>query len=173
MQIPQKLDMYNATIPILLRGLTNLEKILDKAIAHCTEKGVSDEAALKSHLIFDMRPLDFQIRVTCDTAKGAAARLGGVESPSFEDNETTFAQFKERIAKTKAFIASVPAAGFEGSETREIVLTFGDRKFPFVGYTYLIGFVLPNFYFHISTFYNILRTNGVKLGKADFLGGQD
>lgn len=171
MQLPTKLDMYNASIIPLSRGLQNLSKILDKAIEMRGAKNLNDATILNARLVFDMLPFSRQIQICCDTAKGAAARLSGTDAPVHEDNEVTLEELKARIEKTLGFINSVPAEKFEGTETKEIVLKFGPNEFPFVGYSYLTGFVLPNFYFHSSIAYALLRQNGLNLGKADFLGG--
>ena len=171
MQLPTKLDMYNASIIPLSRGLDGISKILDKAIEMRNSKNLTDATILNTRLIVDMIPLTRQIQIMCDTAKGAAARLSGTEAPVHEDTETTLEELKERVSKTLAFINSVAPEKFENSETKEIVLKFGAVEFPFVGYSYLTGFVLPNFYFHYSIAYAILRQNGLSLGKLDFLGG--
>ena len=170
-QMPTKLDMYNASVPPILRALKNLQAILVKAKTYCEGKKISDETLLGARLALDMLPFKTQITIMSDNAKGAVARLGLVDIPKFEDTETTIDQLIERLQKTADFVASVPAAGFEGSEKRDIVLTFGTQSFPFVGYSYLTGFVLPNINFHMTIAYAILRMNGVPLGKGDYLGG--
>ncbi|KAF0106028.1 MAG: hypothetical protein FD163_1961 [Hyphomonadaceae bacterium] len=170
-QMPTKLDMYNASVIPLIRGLENLGKVLVKTKAFATEKNISDETILNARLTLDMLPFKRQIGVVCDTAKGAAGRLAGVDYPSMEDNETTLDEVIERVGKVADYLKSVSPAGFENSETKSIVLKFGPNEFPFVGYSYLTGFVLPNFYFHFSIAYAILRTNGMVLGKGDYLGG--
>jgi hypothetical protein len=121
-------------------------------------------------LIADMFPLSRQVQIACDTAKGAVARLAGVEVPKHDDTEQTVAELKARIAKTLDFIGSVPAAKIDGSEEREVVLRLGGQERKFTGLQYLLGHAWPNFYFHVTTAYNILRANGVELGKRDFIG---
>jgi hypothetical protein len=118
-----------------------------------------------------MFPLTRQVQIACDTAKGAVARLAGADIPKHEDTEQTFAELKARIAKTLDFIESVPAAKVDGSEDREVVLKMRAGDMKFTGLEYLLGFAYPNFYFHVTTAYDILRHNGVELGKRDFLGG--
>jgi len=166
-----KIDMYHASVPVLLRALTNLKGILSKAEAWAKEKNIKDETVLNARLALDMLPFAKQIQLSSDSAKGAAARLGGVDVPSFADTEATFSELHERIQKTIDFMQSVPQDGFDGSETRHIVLKFPNSSMEFDGLSYLAGFVLPNFFFHVTTAYAILRHSGVPLGKADFLGG--
>jgi len=168
---PATIDMYHASVPILVRALTNLKTILSKAEAWAEEKKVSETTVLNARLALDMLPFTKQIQIATDNAKGAAARLGGVENPVYADDETTFAQLHERLQKTIDFMNSVPKAGFEGSESREIVLKFPSRTMEFTGLAYLTGFVIPNLFFHVTTAYAILRHSGVPLGKSDFLGG--
>lgn len=165
-----KISMYQASAPRFANALTNLAAILDKAQAHAEAKKI-DPAVLGSlRLIADMFPLARQVQIACDTAKGAVARLAGVEVPKYEDTEQTIAELRARIAKTLDFVASVPAAKIDGSEEREVVLKLGGQERKFTGLQYLFGHALPNFYFHVTTAYNILRANGVDLGKRDFIG---
>ena len=166
-----KIDMYHASVPIVLRALTNLKSILGKAEAWAAEKNVKEETVLNARLALDMLPFAKQIQLVSDSSKGLAARLGGVENPSYADDETTFAQLHERLQKTIDFISSVPQANFDGAEGREVVLKFPSRTMEFTGLAYLTGFVIPNLFFHVTTAYAILRHNGVPLGKSDFLGG--
>jgi len=165
------LSMYQASVPVLVRALNNLAAILTKAEADATARGIDPTVFLTARLAPDMLPLTRQVQIASDSAKGAAARLGGVEIPSFPDTETTFAELHERIAKTIAFIEGIDKAAIEGSAARDIVLKFPGREIPFTGVTFLTGFVLPNFYFHVTTAYAILRHNGVVIGKMDYLGG--
>lgn len=165
------IDMYHASVPVLVRALTNLKSILSKAEAWAKEKNVKDDTVLNARLALDMLPFVKQVQIASDNAKGAAARLGGVDVPSYADTEATFAELHERIQKTLDFIQSVPQAGFDGSESRDIVLKFPNSTREFDGLGYLTGFVMPNFFFHVTTAYAILRHCGVPLGKADFLGG--
>ncbi len=157
-------------VPALTHSLTALSKILAKAQAYEEAKKMKPDVIPNLRLIADMLPFWRQITICCDHAKGAAARLSGTDNPSFADEETTLVELQERIAKTLAFIATVPAAAFEGAEDRTISLKAGPRELSFAGGQYLSGFALPNFYFHMSTAYNILRVNGVEIGKTDFLG---
>ncbi len=167
-----QITMYDTLVPTANRMLGNLSTFLDKAEALATAKKIDAAVLLNSRLAPDMLPLTRQVQIATDMAKGAAARLTGTEIPKFEDNETTIAELKARIAKTLAFVNSVDAAKFGGSEDREVTLQTrtGDRHFK--GLNYLRDYVLPNVYFHTTTTYAILRHNGVELGKNDFIGAQ-
>ena len=165
-----KISMYQASAPRFANALRNLSAILDKAQEHAEAKKL-DPAVLGSlRLIADMFPLARQVQVACDTAKGAVARLAGAEIPKYEDTEQTLAELKARIAWTLDFVASVPAAKIDGSEEREVVMKMRGQDVKFSGLQYLFGHAWPNFYFHVTTAYNILRANGVELGKRDFIG---
>lgn len=164
------LSLYDVSIPSLTLGLTNLSAILDKAATHAETKKVDPKALADSRVIADMFPLKRQVQIACDTAKAAAARLAGVDIPKHEDAESTFEELKERIAKTIAFVESVKADQVNASEAREIVLQFPRITLKFTGSDYVTKYVLPNFYFHVTTAYAILRKNGVDLGKGDYLG---
>ncbi|HEY8250829.1 MAG TPA: DUF1993 domain-containing protein [Burkholderiales bacterium] len=165
-----KISMYQASAPRFANALRNLSAILDKAQAHAEAKKL-DPAVLGSlRLIADMFPLARQVQVACDTAKGALARLAGAEIPKYEDTEQTIAELKARIARTLDFVASLPAAKIDGSEEREVVMKMRGQDVKFSGLQYLFGHAWPNFYFHVTTAYNILRANGVELGKRDFIG---
>jgi uncharacterized protein len=164
------LSLYDISIPPLTLGLNNLSAILDKAAAHAEARKVDPKVLADSRLIADMFPLKRQVQIVCDTAKGAAARLGGVEIPKHEDTESNVVELKERIAKTLAFIGSIKADAVNGAEASEVVLKFPNVTLKFSGRDYVTKFVLPNFYFHITTAYAILRSNGVEVGKNDFLG---
>ena len=164
------ISMYEISIPVLTRGLTNLSAILDKAAAHATAKKF-DSAVLASLRLFpDMHPLVRQVQIACDTAKGAAARLAEVDVPKHEDTEVTFAELKARIAKTVDFLKSITAAQLKDAESRSIEIKFPNGAWKFTGIDYVTGFVLPNFYFHSSMVYALLRKAGVEIGKGDFLG---
>lgn len=163
------ISMYEASVPTLLRFLGNLDKWLDKAQAHADLKKFDTTVLVRGRLAPDMLDLARQVQIATDNAKGCVARLAGVEPPKYEDNEGTFAELKERIAKTAAYVASFKPEQFEGSETRDIVLKFPSVTFEFKGKDYLLNFLLPNFLFHITTAYNILRHNGVEIGKNDYL----
>jgi uncharacterized protein len=164
------ISMYDFSIPVLTRGLTNLSAILDKAAAHAAAKKFDSAVLAQSRLFPDMYPLVRQVQIACDTAKGAAARLAGVEVPKHEDTEATFADLKARIAKTLDFVKSITAAQVKDSETRNIEIKFPTGSWKFTGLTYLADFVLPNFYFHIGIVYALLRKAGVEVGKSDYLG---
>ncbi len=164
------ISMYQASAPRFANMLRNLSALLDKAEAHCAAKKI-DPLALTSYRLYpDMFPFTRQVQIACDTAKGAVARLAGVDIPKHEDTEHSFAELKARIAKTLDFVESVPAAKIDGSEEKEIVLAMRSGELRFKGMQYLLGFAYPNFYFHVTTAYDILRHNGVELGKRDYLG---
>ena len=164
------ISMYQASVPRFVNILGNLSGILDKAQAHIDAKKI-EPAELPSYRLFpDMLPMTKQVQIACDAAKGVVARLAGVEIPAFEDNETTIADLKARVAKTVAFIQSVPQAQIDGTEDKEIVIKRGDKETRYNGMQFLLGHAVPNFYFHVATTYNILRHNGVEIGKRDFLG---
>jgi hypothetical protein len=162
--------MYQASIPALVQMLNNLSAILDKAEAHAQDRKIESEVLLNYRLAPDMLPFIRQIQIAADLAKGAAARLAGVEVPKHDDTEKTFADLKARITNTVAFVQSIQPSDIDGSEGREINLTLGEHKMNFKGQPYLVHFVLPNFYFHCTTAYDILRLCGVELGKRDFIG---
>jgi hypothetical protein len=164
------ISLYDVSIPIFTLSLTNLSAILDKAASHGEAKKVDPEVIPQARLIVDMLPLSAQIQIACDTAKGAAARLAGVEAPKHEDTEATLAELKARVAKTMDFIKTIKPEQLQGAETREIVLQFPHTTLKFNGISYLTNFVLPNFFFHVTMAYALLRKNGVDLGKRDFLG---
>lgn len=162
--------MYQASAPRFVNLLKNLSSLLDKAQAHAEARKI-DAAALTAFRLYpDMFPLTRQVQIACDTAKGAVARLAGIEIPKHEDTEQTFAELKARIDKTVAFIESVKPAQIDGSQGKEIVLKLRGQDVKFGGLQYLLGFATPNFYFHATTVYNILRHNGVDIGKRDFIG---
>ena len=165
-----KISMYQASAPRFGNMLRNLSALLDKAQAHCEAKKIDPLALTQFRLYPDMFTLARQVQIACDTAKGAVARLAGVEIPKHEDTEQTFPELKARIAKTLEFVESVPAAKIDGSEEREVALKLRGNDVKFSGLQYLLGFAYPNFYFHVTTAYVILRHNGVELGKRDFIG---
>ena len=162
--------MYQASIPAFVKMLNTLSTILDKAEAYAAERKIDPDVLLNWRLAPDMFPLTKQIQLTSDFAKGAAARLAGKEVPKYADEEKTFAELKARIAKTVKFIESFASRDIDGSEGRDITLSVGQRELRFKGEPYLLDFVLPNFYFHVTTAYAILRRCGVEIGKRDFLG---
>lgn len=163
--------IYQASIPVFIRMFGNLSAILDKAVAHAEAKGIAPALLLEARLAPDMYPLPRQVQLATDSAKGCGARLAGIEIPSFEDNETTFAELQARIAKTLGFLQGIDPARFEGSAERRITLKLPGQELQLEGAVYLNAFVLPNFYFHLTTAYNLLRHQGVPLGKLDYLGG--
>ena len=164
------ISMYQASVPRFVNILGNLSNILDKAQVHVDAKKL-DVASLTGYRLFpDMLPLTTQVLIACDTAKGVVARLAGLEIPVYEDTEKTLADLKARIAKTIAFIQSVSAQQIDGTEEKAIVTKRGDKETHYKGMQFLLGHAIPNFYFHVSTTYNILRHNGVEIGKRDFLG---
>ena len=162
--------IYDASIPVFIRTLNALDACLDKAQIHADELKFDFNNLLSARLAPDMFSLGRQIQIACDFAKGVSARLAEVEMPDFADNEVSLAEYKERIAKTIAFIQSIPAEKFEGAESREIVIVRKDTKREYSGLVYLHHAGMPNFYFHVTTAYNILRHNGVAIGKKDFIG---
>jgi hypothetical protein len=164
------LTMYQASIPAFVRMLGNLSAILDKAAAHAEAKKIDPAVFINARLAPDMFPLSRQVQIATDMVKGCAARLAGIEVPRYEDNETTFAELQARIDKTKTFLQSVNASQIDGSEQHQITLKFGSRELSFLGQAYLLDFVLPNFHFHLSMTYAILRHNGVEIGKKDYIG---
>jgi hypothetical protein len=162
--------MYQASVPAFVQMLNNLSAMLDKAEAYSENRKIDPEVLLNYRLAPDMLPFIRQVQIAADLAKGAVARLAAVEVPKHDDTEKTFADLKGRLAKTAAFVQSVQPNDIDGSEDREINLTLGEHKMSFKGQPYLLHFVMPNFYFHCTTAYDILRHCGVELGKRDFIG---
>lgn len=167
------LSIYDATIPPLKRALSNLAAILKKGEEYADAKKVDHQVLLNSRLFVDMYPLTRQVQIATDMSKGAGARLAAIEIPKYEDNETSFAELQARIVKTIAFLDAIKPEQLAGTETREITITIRKTDLKFSGQDYLLKWVLPNVYFHITTAYNILRHNGVELAKQDFLGPRD
>ena len=164
------ISMYQASVPRFANILGNLSGILDKAQAHVDAKKI-DATVLTGYRLFpDMLPMSTQVQIACDTAKGVVARLAGVEIPAYEDNEKTLADLKARVARTIAFIQTMTPAQIDGTEDKEIITRRGDKETRYTGMQFLLGHAVPNFYFHVTTTYNILRHNGVEIGKRDFLG---
>ncbi|WP_010490277.1 DUF1993 domain-containing protein [Pseudomonas sp. S9] len=164
------LSMYQASVPVFIRMLNNLEAILDKASAHAEAEGFDSTVLVNARLAPDMYPLARQVQIATDAVKGCVARLAGVDVPSYADDEASIAELKARIAKTLAFIQTVKPEQIDGSEDKTINIKLPSRELSFNGQMFLLHFALPNFYFHISCSYAILRHNGVKIGKMDFLG---
>ena len=164
------ISMYQASVPVFTRMLNNLATILEKAAAHAEAKKIDPAVFTNDRLYPDMLPLARQIMIASDTAKGGAARLAGVEPPSYEDNETTFPELIERLRKTIAYLNTLKPAQIDGSEKKTITLKTRNDTLTFEGMTFLLNRALPNLYFHVSTAYAILRHNGVDIGKKDYLG---
>lgn len=162
--------MYQASAPLFRQGLTSLAAFLDKAVAQCAERKIDPAVLLADRLAPDMLPFTRQVQLTADFAKNTMSRLAGREPPKLDDIETTVPQLQQRIARTLALIDGAPAAEVDGSEGREITLTVGGQSMSFTGQHYLLHFALPNFFFHLTTAYLILRHNGIQIGKRDFMG---
>lgn len=167
------ISMYQSSVPVFTRMLTNLSAILGKAGEHAAARKIDPAVLLGARLFPDMFSLTRQVQVACDFAKGAAARLAGVEPPKFPDEEKSFDDLKARITKTIDYIKEFKANQIDGSEGRAISLPIGGQTYNFKGQGYLVNMVLPNFYFHLATAYDILRHNGIELGKRDFIGALD
>jgi hypothetical protein len=164
------ISMYAASVPVFKQILGSLSDILDKAEAHATAKKIDPHALLQARLFPDMFPFARQIQIAADFSKGACARLAGLAVPKYEDTEQTFADLRARIAKTVAFIDSCTPAQIDGSEERDITTSAGPNSKTFKGQAYLLHYALPQFFFHATTAYGILRHNGVEVGKKDFIG---
>ena len=164
------ISMYSASVPIFVRTLTNLLTWLDKAEAHAAAKKYDTSVLIAARLAPDMLPFTRQIQIASDTVKFCVARLAGVEGPKFEDTEASFDELRARVRKTVDYLQSVPAAQIDGSEDRDVALPRRDGTLMLKGEAYLKHYVLPNFFFHMTTAYALLRHNGVELGKRDFLG---
>ncbi len=163
--------IYSASVPVFQQMLRSLDGLLSKAESHAESRKIEPAALLQARLFPDMFPLLRQVQIAADFAKSVSARLANVEVPSYEDNEQSFADLHARIGKTQAFIANLDAAAFEGAQTRDIVLRPGTPKERrFNGQTYLLHYGLPQFFFHVTTAYALLRHNGVEVGKLDFMG---
>ena len=167
------LSMFDTTIPPLRRALSSLSHILKKGEAYADAKSIEHAVLLNARLFPDMYPIIRQVYIVTDMSKGAAARLAGLEVPKYEDTETTFAELQARITKTLAFIDSVKPEQLVGNATRDITITVRKTDLHFTGQDYLLKWVMPNVYFHVTTTYNILRHNGCGLGKPDFLRLKD
>lgn len=164
------ISMYSASVPTFIRTLTNLAGILEKAQAHAETKKIKPEALLNARLFPDMFALTRQVQIASDFAKGTVARLAGIEPPSYADTESSFAELIARVQKTVNFLKTIKAEQVDGSENRDIVLKMHTGELKFKGEAYLVQFSLPNFYFHATTAYAILRHNGIAIGKMDFIG---
>jgi hypothetical protein len=164
------ISMYQVAVPAFLQMLNSLSGVLDKAKAHVAERKIDPAVLLQYRLAPDMFPLTRQVQIATDHAKGCCARLAGVDVPKYSDDETTLADLKARIARTAEFVGSFQPEQIDGSEERDITITAGSRQLQFKGQQYLLHFALPNFYFHVTAAYAILRHCGVPIGKRDFLG---
>lgn len=164
-------DLHTLTAPVFIRALTALSKILDKGRAFADDQGIAHADLLDARLIEDMGNLVSQVQRVSDSAKGCMVRLGEQENVVMEDNEVSFDDLQARIAKTIAFVQSVPASAVNGREDAPIVLKFPNGEMNFTGRDYVLGFVIPNFFFHVTTAYALLRMKGVPVGKIDYLGG--
>ncbi|MEI7574261.1 MAG: hypothetical protein RLZZ541_1244 [Pseudomonadota bacterium] len=167
------ISMYQASVPAMIKTLSNLRNLLEKASTHAEAKKIDPSVLVNARLYPDMFPLSRQVQIATDMAKGAASRLAGQEVPSYEDNEATFPELIARLDKTIALLATFKPGDIDGSEDRTITLPMRDRTLTFKGLPYLIDYVLPNVYFHTTTAFAILRHNGVEIGKKDFLGKVD
>jgi len=164
-------SVYEASIPPMIHFFEGLSKILHKAVHQAKERDMPLSELLEARLAPDMHPFPRQIQIASDIAKLGAARLTGTEAPSFPDTETTFPELQDRIRKTIDYLKSVPQEKFEGSEDRSVTLKFPQGEMTFTGRVFLSNFVLPNFYFHVTTAYDLLRHKGIAIGKMDYMGG--
>ena len=167
------ISMYDVSVPVFKRVLTNLGAVLQKAKAHAQERKIDESALLGARLYPDMFPLAKQVQIATDQAKGCAARLAGMEPPSYDDKEQTFDELIARIGRTVDYLGGLEPKAFDGAATRELTRPVGGKPHKFVGINYLLQFSMPNVFFHATTAYDILRHNGVPLGKADFIGTLD
>lgn len=164
------MSLYSVTVPVFVRTLTNLKAVLQKAQAHALEHKIEETAFIDARLYPDMFPLPQQVQIATDIARGCAARLAGQEPPAYEDKERTFDALVARIDRTVEYLQSLPEQQFDDAESRAITRPLRGEPHTFTGANYALQFALPNVYFHAATAYDILRHNGVPLGKADFLG---
>ncbi|HVS26023.1 MAG TPA: DUF1993 family protein [Burkholderiales bacterium] len=164
------ISMYEASIPVFIRMLKNLAAILAKGATYAEAKKIEPTVLINSRLYPDMFPMARQVQIASDAAKGCGARLAGRESPKFEDNEATFPELLTRIDKTIAYLETLKPEQINGSEERTITLQIRNNTLTFLGMPFLLNFALPNFYFHVTTAYDILRHCGVEIGKQDFIG---
>lgn len=167
------ISMYQASVPLMIKTLSNLRNLLEKAVAHAEAKRIDPSVLINARLYPDMFPLSRQVQIATDMAKGAASRLAGKEVPKYEDDEATFPELVARLDKTIALLKTFKPDDINGSEDNTITLPMRDRTLTFKGLAYLLDYVLPNVYFHTATAYAILRHNGLDVGKKDFLGKVD
>lgn len=163
-------ELYDLTVPPFTRGLRALDGLIDKAVAHARATGVDPETYLGLRIIDDMNPFSKQVQTACDSPKLCIARLSGVPAPVNDDTEKTIAELKGRIASTLDYLASVPREKIDGQEGKAVLLTFPGGEMKFQGQAYVTGFAMPNFYFHLTTAYDLLRGAGVPIGKRDYMG---
>lgn len=163
-------SLYDITVPVFIRGFETLSAILEKGRDHAREKGWDESELTEAQLIADMAPLTAQVQRCSDTAKGLAVRIGQVENVAMADDEVTFDDLQARIAKTVQFLRDVPREAFDGREDAEVVLPTPSGDIAFTATSYAVGFAIPNFYFHLTTAYALLRMKGVPIGKLDYLG---
>ncbi len=163
-------NLYTSSVPVFTQYLTSLSSLLSKAAAHAEAKKIDPTVFVGARIAPDMFPLARQVQIATDHAKGACGRLASVDIPSFADTETTFPELQQRITKTLDFIKGLKPAQFDGAAERDVTLTIAGQKISWKGNIYLNHFALPNFYFHATTTYAILRHNGVEVGKRDFMG---
>ena len=167
------ISMYQASAPVFAKGLANMKSILEKAAAHAAAKKIDETVFVTARLFPDMLPLSKQVQIASDFARGTTARLAGSEPPAMEDNEKTLADLIARVDKTLDYLKTFTAAQIDGSEARQITRPIRGQPKTFTGINYLLQYALPNFYFHTVTGYDILRHNGVEIGKPDFIGSVD
>lgn len=166
-------SFHYLAVSVLTRSLANLKAVLEKAKAHAQEHKIDESVLVNARLYPDMFPLSRQVQVATDMARGGAARLSGAEPPSYQDTETTFDELIARVEHTVEYMRGLDERAFDGAATRDIVRPVRGQPHKFTDLNYLLQYVTPNVYFHVATAYDILRHNGVKLGKADFLGNLD
>jgi hypothetical protein len=167
------ISMYQASVPLMAKMLTNLKEILKKAAAHAKAKKIEESALLNARLYPDMFVFTRQVQIACDFARGTAARLAGQEPPAYEENEQSFAELISRIDRSLDYLATLKPQQIDGSEAREIVRPVRGEPKKFTGINYLMQNALPNFFFHVTTAYAILRHNGIEIGKYDYVGAFD
>jgi uncharacterized protein len=166
-----KLSMHALSAEVFSNSLGNLSWILEKTESNAAQRKIDPAVLLAARLAPDMLPLTRQVQIACDLAKNSVARLAAHEPPRFEDTETSIAELRARIARTLDYLRSVPVSALEGAETRDIKVPAGERTLEFKGLEFLQRWAIPNVFFHVTTAYDILRHNGVELGKRDFIGG--
>lgn len=164
------ISLYQASVPVYVRQLNGLAAILQKAISYCVERKIEPAALLHDRLYPDMFTLLRQIQIACDLVERGSSRLAGIEPPTREGKEASLEDLTTRVTKTISYVKSIDSKKMEGMENRDITFPVGERKMTLKGADYLLHFSMPNFYFHVTTAYNILRHNGVQIGKEDFIG---